>query len=43
MRTVDIFFMLSLQLQVLLEIARFLLHKSGPGAGIIKNVRKGLI
>ena len=37
-RVPGIIFLLGLQLQVLLEITKFHLHKSVPGAGIIRNV-----
>ena len=37
LRPVGIIFLLGLQLRVLLEITKFYLHKSEPGAGIIRN------
>ena len=37
MRPAGIIFSYGLQLQVLLEITKFHLHKSVPGAGIIRN------
>ena len=37
-RPAGINFSLGLQVRVLLEITKFHLHKSVPGAGIIKNV-----
>ena len=36
-RPAGIIFSLGLQLWILLEIAKFHLHKSVPGAGIIRN------
>ena len=36
-RPASIIFLWDLQLQVLLEITKFHLHKSVPGAGIIRN------
>ena len=37
-RPAGIIFLLGLQLRVLLEITKFHLHTSVPGAGIIRNV-----